>query len=581
MDIGDIGKIRSLMHSATILNSNLNFEQLLPLIMLKAKEVLGSEASSLFLLDERKNNLYCEVALSSGGEVIQEFLRLEPGQGIAGWVAKEKKSLMIDDVYNDERFDPKWDQTSGFKTRSIICVPLFMKGRLIGTLQVINKIGGNAFASNDLELVQILADIAAVAIHNSRLHESLRKRVLELSLLTEFEKKITTDFDMRHICDWLLNKCLEVMESKTGSLMLFDSNASVLRIISSQGIPQEVTKTLRIKSGEGVSGYVAQTRKPLLIKNIETDERFEQSKYQKYETRSSISTPVLFQKKLIGVLNINNKKSGYTYNLSDLKLISTLANRIAIALRNIELTNRVDHSAAELKKARILMDQIIPDSIPEMNELKINLKHIPVNTIGGDFYKLFKLDQGRLAIALVDVCGHGLSAALLAMIANSLIATFEMNLLENPGLFFHHLNGALDGLFGDNFLTSFYCIVDIPGHKLLYSNAGHCYPVLQKKDRIIELKSKGSLIGVLPDLLFEEREIDFEPGDRLFLFTDGLLELGVSEVDGQDFIKILQSRKNKQAGELIDTIIDDIFKQTGETKFDDDVTLMVLDRHDL
>jgi GAF domain-containing protein len=125
--------------------------------MLYAKDLLEAEASSLFLLEKEDNFLYCEVAIGEKGESIQQYARLEIGSGIAGWVAKERKSVILEDAYTDDRFDKAWDTKSGFRTKSIICVPLFVKDQMIGTLEVMNKVGNRTFNKFDLDLLLTLA----------------------------------------------------------------------------------------------------------------------------------------------------------------------------------------------------------------------------------------------------------------------------------------------------------------------------------------------------------------------------------------------------------------------------------------
>jgi GAF domain-containing protein len=130
-----IRKLMSLTHVSGILNSQLDIYQLMSLIMLYAKDLLEAEASSLFLLEKEENYLFCEVALGEKGESIQHYARLEIGNGIAGWVAKYGRTVVLDDAYEDERFDKNWDRISGFVTKAVICVPLFLKDQLIGTLR--------------------------------------------------------------------------------------------------------------------------------------------------------------------------------------------------------------------------------------------------------------------------------------------------------------------------------------------------------------------------------------------------------------------------------------------------------------
>lgn len=169
-------KLKSILNVSTIFTANLDLYQLLPLIMLYSKDLLEAEASSLFLINETREFLYCEVALGEKGEIIQKYGRLNLGEGIAGWVAKEKKTIILEDAYSDSRFNSSWDQKTGYRTRSLICVPLFVENKVIGTLEILNKTQNRSFDSSDLNYLTSLSEVAAIAIQNAKIHENLKKR---------------------------------------------------------------------------------------------------------------------------------------------------------------------------------------------------------------------------------------------------------------------------------------------------------------------------------------------------------------------------------------------------------------------
>lgn len=133
-----------------------------------SKSLLTAEAASLLLFDSNLNELVFHTAISPVAVDFQTH-SIPLGTGIAGWVAKEKKSLVIDDCYNDNRFNPAMDKASGFKTKNMICSPMLRKNELVGVIQVMNKIGGENFTLTDLGFLEGLALSCAVAIENARL----------------------------------------------------------------------------------------------------------------------------------------------------------------------------------------------------------------------------------------------------------------------------------------------------------------------------------------------------------------------------------------------------------------------------
>lgn len=163
-------KLYETLEVSRILSSSLTLEIVLGTLMEKAKELLDAEASSLMLVETEKQELYFHTVRGDKSDAVKK-IRLKLGEGIAGWVALEGKPVLVADASDDPRFYKKADQISQFVTRSMMCVPLKVKKKIIGTVQVLNKINNGYFDEADLRIFEILADQAAIAIENARLHE--------------------------------------------------------------------------------------------------------------------------------------------------------------------------------------------------------------------------------------------------------------------------------------------------------------------------------------------------------------------------------------------------------------------------
>jgi len=150
-----------------IINSTLDIGKLLTIIMEIIKDIMNTEASTLLLFDEKSGNLVFKVALGQAGQELTEKYRVRVGQGIAGWVAANRKPLIVNDVYSDERFDPNFDKSTGFKTRAMLCTPLLYKGKLLGVIQAVNPIERDFFDEEDEKLFQLFSNQAALAVQNA------------------------------------------------------------------------------------------------------------------------------------------------------------------------------------------------------------------------------------------------------------------------------------------------------------------------------------------------------------------------------------------------------------------------------
>lgn len=169
----------SLIRASSLLSSSLNLRKILPEAMKIMEDLMKCEAASIMLLDEEEKNLIFEVALGKKGKAVKKF-KLPVGKGIAGKVAQEGKPLIIYDAYRDKRFYKQFDQKSGFKTKSLICVPLKVQNRIIGVAEVLNPIGKKRFTDEDASLLSIFANQVALSIDSARLHtEILEQKRLE------------------------------------------------------------------------------------------------------------------------------------------------------------------------------------------------------------------------------------------------------------------------------------------------------------------------------------------------------------------------------------------------------------------
>jgi phosphoserine phosphatase RsbU/P len=183
-------EITSLLEISRAVERGNDLQSILEFIMEECMRIIKSEASSLMLMVNNNKALEFRVALGPKGKDVKPF-QLPVGKGIAGWVAQHGKPLLIPDAYKDARFNPEFDKKSGFKTKSILCVPMTYKNKIIGVLQVLNRKDGSTFQKSDLRIFTIFASQAALAIENSRLFYSVLENEMlqkDLSIAAEIQR---------------------------------------------------------------------------------------------------------------------------------------------------------------------------------------------------------------------------------------------------------------------------------------------------------------------------------------------------------------------------------------------------------
>lgn len=173
----EIRRLEALSSASGVVNSSLDLKVLLKLLMELAAKTLHAEASAILMVDEQSGDLIFEVATGEKSDQMKE-IRVPKGHGIAGAVAESGKPLLIPDASKDERFFKKADEKTSFVTRNMIAVPLIARGKCIGVMEVLNRLGGHTFSTEDMELLQALGHQSAIALQNAQLFQNLQESFL-------------------------------------------------------------------------------------------------------------------------------------------------------------------------------------------------------------------------------------------------------------------------------------------------------------------------------------------------------------------------------------------------------------------
>ena len=253
--------------------------------------------------------------------------------------------------------------------------------------------------------------------------------------------------------------------------------------------------------------------------------------------------------------------------------------------RNVELQRSVEQRAAqlemqdrEMERARDIQQSLLPKSIPQLQGFEIAAAWHPARAVGGDYYDVLAIGKSRIAICIADVVGKGVSAALLMASVQATVRAFTSELVSPAGLC-SRVNSALCGnIASDKFVTFFYAVLDADARTLQYCNAGHPYPILASSGSIRQLDQSDAVLGVFPDWKYEDCTIELKPGDRLFLFTDGITE--AAQADGHEFgleniAACAQAQRRSSASALTKMLLAQV-TDFCQARFQDDATLVVI-----
>lgn len=238
----------------------------------------------------------------------------------------------------------------------------------------------------------------------------------------------------------------------------------------------------------------------------------------------------------------------------------------------------------ELEMAREIQLAILPHEVPRISGLEIAARYIPMSQVAGDFYDFLVVDEKHIGILVADVSGHGLPAALIASMLKTAFAAQAPH-AGDPARVLSGLNQSLCGKFKNHFVTAAYVFVDMEKNSIKYAGAGHPPLLLwrQSSSAALEVLENGLLLGFIKDAPYSFVEVGIQPGDKVVLCTDGILETRSPSMEefGPDLFKVfLEANHNLKADKFADLVLDELtgwsenHKGNGQ---EDDITLLVID----
>lgn len=277
-----------------------------------------------------------------------------------------------------------------------------------------------------------------------------------------------------------------------------------------------------------------------------------------------------------------------------LSQIDTLQRQIVELQQEIETMQRRDAALngymqkidEEMRLAARLQFDFLPKTLPDIGRVKVSTLFRPAGYVSGDLYDCLRLDERHVGFYVADAVGHGMPAALLTMFMKNALQTKQIvpggYKLVEPDECMRQLNRALLGqhLSHATFATALYGMIDTQSLEVRFAKGGHPSPLLLRRDgTLVELEADGGLLGIFEDETYQPRRAQLEPGDRLFVYSDGI-ELAFAEdqvVDVQIWRRELQRRHQMSTDELLADFSAHLDRETGSLMPRDDLTLVVVE----
>ncbi len=568
-----------LLEAGRMFNSTLDYEELIQMVLRLVASAVNAEGALVFRVDHNRTNMKVRF-MNCMTDCKMHIFYHELGHGVVGWVAEYNEPVIINNVNEDSRIDTEMWKNVDIQMKSLISIPLVGRGHMIGVIEAINKIDGE-FTETDLDILVGLGNQIAVAIDNANLYRIAKREALEKTLLYEIGKKLSTTLSLDEVLKEIINALKQAVDFQCGGVFIINPEKEEIDSVFTVGYDSQAEADIHLKFGQGLVGMVARTGKPVMVDDVSKNENYIHLNPQ---TRSEMVVPIELNGKIIGVFNVESEELN-AYDSDALSLVSTFASQAAISIERARLHEQMIASQGLLQQlniARQIQKTFLPKSDLKLKMYDIAGVNIPSGQVGGDYYDFIKIVDSQTGIAIGDVSGKGMPAALLmASFRASLIAEIRNN--YSIRTICRKVNRLLcESMEPGNFVTAVYGVLDSKNHVLTFSNCGHNLPVLLRANGEIEfLREGGPVMGVTADAEYEERPLYLGKEDVVVLYTDGVVE--VFDDNGVEFgldrlIEAIKANRTKTSVEIQEAIRSTVMNFAAPSHVYDDLTMIVLKR---
>ena len=535
-------------------------------------------AFSVYLLDDSRQELH--VAYSVGyPQDVARTLRLKVGQGVVGAAVEQGRPILVNDIGKEPRFmGPLRNMVSQ------LAVPMRRKGRVIGALNLLSEHPG-AFTDQDEALLRQFAAHVAVAIENARLFRSERHYTETLETLAEIGREMSSILDLDVLLTRIASLTKRIIDYRTFGIFLLNETTSDLEMKLAVRYGEEGTAK-NVKLGEGLVGWAALHKEPVLVSDVSKDPRYINLVE---DVRSELVIPMLIKERCIGVFDLESPELN-AFTKENKELLTLLASQAAVAIENARLYEQVrrneERIEKELRFAQRVKAALLPTEPPtRLRNADVAGRFAPAYELGGDLHDFIAPEPNSLVVAVGDVSGKGAPAALYSAFAAELVRSRTVRRRYTPEKF--SVAGVLQSMntiLHDRQLEEYYCTLcyaffDFKRRVVTISNSGLPYPVRCSATECGQIELPGVPLGSFSGVTYDEVEIPLHAGDVFTFCTDGIFE--AAGADGKEFgatrvCDVVGENRKGTAREIVDAIFDAVITFRGTAPQADDMTAVAV-----
>lgn len=462
----------------------------------------------------------------------------------------------------------------------------------LGVVFGLGSLLGHVLGQADNTLLILIAVIAIALLFDplkQRVQNAVDRifyqdRINYQKALREFSSALPRLMNLAQILDTVVDRIAAIMRVEKVSVTLCDDREGCHAV--ARGVDASLC-TFDHRSG-GVIDLMRKSRVPQRFELIDENPLLLDTEDREKVKRSGmvLMVPMFLQNRLIGTINVGPKRSGRVYSEEDIDVLATVAGQAAIAIENARLHRseiEKEKITEQLKIAQRIQQGLLPKQNPSIARLDIAGISIPAQTVGGDYYDYIELPDNRLLVAVGDVSGKGMPAALYMSKVQGMIR-FAAQIFEHPKDMLIRVNRLIcEGMERNSFITIILALFDFTSDTVTICRAGHMPPLVALNGTMGFLGSEGMGLGLENGRVFEEsleeREFALAPDGLIVLYSDGLTEAmdaQRNEFGEERVLSMVQDAARLSAGELQRQLIDAAQQHRGAAEQNDDITLVVI-----
>src|SRR5687767_7785663 len=557
--------------------SVIDFDELLQRLPALMARLIKFDAFAVYLLDEKRSEL--RIAYSVGYPADADTVRLTLSQGLVGRVISSQQALVLGDI----RTDPGYVEVVAGMS-STVAVPLVYQKKPIGALNILSR-SRDSYTERDANILRQFGSHVATALVNARLFEQQRLDAEAFELLAEIGREVAAELDLDELLAKIAQLAKRVIDYRTFGILLLHETTNELEMKVAVKYDEKISLP-KVPLGEGLVGYAALHREAVLVPDVSKDPRYIKVVE---DVRSELAIPMLIKDRCVGVFDLESPELD-AFAKRDVEILTLLASQAAVAIENARLYEEVSANEARMEKelqfAKRVQTALLPTGLPKrMKGVEVAAAFASARELGGDFHDYLSPDTGTLVVAVGDVSGKGVPAALYSVFAAEAVRgrTFRRRYIperSSPAGVLSSVNTILhQRQLEEYYCTLCYAIFDLKRRTITLANSGLPYPIRCSSEGCTQIELPGVPLGSFQGSVYDEASFDLHAGDVFVFCTDGVFE--AMNAQGQEFtgerlIEVVARSKELPAKALVDTIFAAVAEWRGETPPNDDMTAVVV-----